>query len=187
MSRDRPSWDVLYEIAYGQSGHFTIGQAADAGFSSQLVSAHAGGREQKNPSFCRVLRGVYRMSRYPPSEHEDLVAVWLWSGRQAVFSHATALDLHELSDVLPSRISFTLPTSASSRPVLPPGTVRHFAAIAPAEQQWFGPVPVTRPARTVCDFAGVHGDPLCVAQAIDQGIRRGLFSITQVAKAAQFL
>jgi len=49
-----------------------------------------------------VRRGVYRLEHFPAGEHEDLVALWLWTDRAGVFSHETALALHGLSDTLPS-------------------------------------------------------------------------------------
>ncbi len=42
-------------------------------------------------------RGVYRLVHFPVGDHEDLTAVWLWSEREGVFSHETALALHDLS------------------------------------------------------------------------------------------
>lgn len=64
----------------------------------------------------RVRRGVYRLVHFPAGDHEDLTAVWLWSQHEGVFSHETALALHDLSDVLPSRAHLTLPRRSPSRP-----------------------------------------------------------------------
>ena len=177
-----PSWDQLHEQADGQSGHFTAQQAAEAGFSAQLLYKHV-----YSGTLQRPLRGVYRIGRYPPSEHEDLVVFWLWSDRAAVFSHETALQLHELSDALPSRVHMTLPSTTSRRKKLPEGAVLHYADLAPSEIEWNGPIPLTTPARSVLDVAAAHGDAAVVAQAIDQGIRRGAFAIESVAPAAWYV
>jgi hypothetical protein len=45
---------------------------------------------------------VLRLAQFPPSDHEDLVPLWLWAQKLGVFSHETALFLHDLSDVLPA-------------------------------------------------------------------------------------
>ena len=182
MGEPTPSWESLHEVANGQSGHFTAQQAAAAGFSPQLLHKHVQGGNLDRP-----MRGIYRITRFPPSEHEDLVVLWLWSDQEAVFSHETALSLHELSDALPARVHLTLPTSTSRRRRIPDGVVAHFADVAAPERQWFGPVPVTRPARTVLDVATAHGDAALVAQAINQGIRRGLFTFGQVALAGSYV
>ena len=133
------------------------------------------------------MRGIYRIARFPPSEHEDLVVLWLWSGQRAVFSHETALSLHELSDALPARLHLTMPASTSRRKRVPDDVVMHLADLETADQQWLGPVPVTRPARSVLDVAAAHGDAALVAQAIVQGIRRDMFTFDQVAPAGRYV
>src|SRR5687768_2373690 len=92
----QPDWNRLYETAVGQEGLFTSLQAADAGYSAQLLVHHV-----RSGRVLRVRRGIYRIVHFPAGEHEELVAAWLWSERAGVFSHQTALALHELSDVLP--------------------------------------------------------------------------------------
>src|SRR5690349_25003862 len=100
----KPSWNRLYEAASELEGHFTTQQAADAGYSPQLLRKHIqAGR------IVRVRRGIYRLVHFPSSVHEELVVIWLWSERQGVFSHQTALSLHGLSDVLPSKSHLTVP------------------------------------------------------------------------------
>jgi len=182
MSTTSPSWDDLHEIANGQSGHFTTQQAAEVGFSAQLLYAHVRSEKLERP-----MRGIYRIARFPPSDHEDLVVLWLWSGQQAVFSHETALSLHELSDALPARIHLTMPTSTSTRKKVPEHVVMHLADLGKQDQRWLGPVPVTTPARSVLDVAAAHGDASLVAQAIDQGIRGNMFNFDQVAPAGRYV
>src|SRR5687767_543553 len=100
----RKRWDRLYATAEAQQGHFTTAQAASAGFSPQLLAKHIQARR-----ITRERRGVYRLVHFPAMEHEELMVVWLWADRAGVFSHQTALFLHGLSDVLPSRLHLTLP------------------------------------------------------------------------------
>lgn len=182
MPDREPSWQELHELAAAQSGHFTSQQAAHAGFSPQLLHKHV-----QSGNLERAARGIYRIARFPPSEHEDLVVVWLWSDQQGVFSHETALHLHGLSDALPARIHVTLPSSASRRRTVPDGVVPHYADLAEADRQWLGPVPITRPARTIRDIATAHGDATLLAQAIDEGIRADLFAFADVAGAGRYV
>jgi hypothetical protein len=44
----------------------------------------------------RLRRGLYRLVHFPLTEHEDLAALWLWSGQAGVFSHETALGRRQL-------------------------------------------------------------------------------------------
>src|SRR5437879_12942575 len=80
-----PDWDRLYETALAQEGHFTTQQVLDAGYSSQLLVKYL-----NSGTIIRVSRTVYRLKHFPPGQQEDLVALWLWSDRAGVFSHATA-------------------------------------------------------------------------------------------------
>jgi predicted transcriptional regulator of viral defense system len=174
---DRPSWDALFDVASGQEGLFTSAQAADAGYSPQLMQKHLrAGRIQ------RVRRGVYRLVHFPPGDHEDLAAVWLWSERAGVFSHETALFLHGLSDVLPSRVHLTVPSSWQSRRLrVPRGVVLYHADVAKDERAWVGPVPVTGPRRTLQDCVAAGVAPDLVQQAMDQAAARGLVAPAALA------
>ncbi len=168
--RGTPSWDALFEVASGQEGLFTTVQAADAGYSPQLLQKHLhAGRIQ------RVRRGVYRLVHFPPGDHEDLAAVWLWSDRVGVFSHETALFLHGLSDVLPSRAHLTVPASWRARRLrVPRGVVLHHGDVTKDERAWVGSVPVTTPRRTLADCIAAGVSPDFVQQAIRQAAARGV-------------
>lgn len=172
-----PTWNQLYETASSQEGHFTTRQAAEAGYSPQLLAKYLA-----NGRVARVRRGVYRLVHFPPGEHEDLVTIWLWSDREGVFSHETALMLHELSDVLPSGVHLTLPAEWRRRRLrVPAGVVLHHAHLAPEERAWIGPVPVTSARRTLIDCVAAHVSPETLAKAAHDVLRRGLLSKSDVA------
>jgi predicted transcriptional regulator of viral defense system len=176
--RATPSWDALFEVASDQEGLFSTVQAADAGYSPQLLQKHLHAGRVK-----RVRRGVYRLVHFPPGDHEDLAAVWLWSDRTGVFSHETALFLHGLSDVLPARVHLTLPASWRARRFrVPRGVVLHHADVAKDERAWVGPVPVTAPRRTLADCIAAGVAPDLVDQAIEQAFSRGVVPRAAVAE-----
>jgi len=167
----RPDWNRLYDVAAPQAGYLTLTQAADAGYSSPLVEHYV-----KTRRLQRVARGIFRLTHFPPGDNEDLVVFWLWSARKGVFSHATALALHELSDALPARVHLTVPTSWRRRRLrLPRGLVLHYGDLNEAEIAWKGPVPLTAPLRTVVDTTA-EGDTALAEQAAAQGIKRHIFS-----------
>src|SRR5262245_13206697 len=122
---DAPDWNRLFEIAAGQAGHFTTQQAAEAGYSPQLLVHHVhAGR------VLRVQRGIYRLVHFPAESHEELVVAWLWSERAGIISHQTALSLHGLSDVLPAQLHLTLPSAWRRRRFrTPPDLVLHHADV----------------------------------------------------------
>ena len=179
-----PSWDRLYETAAAQEGLFTTRQAADAGYSPQLLVHHIrGGR------VIRVRRGIYRLVHFPAGEHEELVTAWLWSEQAGVGSHETALARHGLSDLLPAQIHLTLPAAWKRRRFrIPDAVVLHHADVADRERASSGPVPITSVPRTLNDLAASGLSPEHLREATQQALRRGLTTrgeINEVARALE--
>ena len=180
---DGPSWDLLYETAAAQEGLFTTRQAAEAGYSPQLLVHHIrGGR------VIRVRRGIYRLVHFPAGEHEELVTAWLWSERAGVVSHETALARHGLSDVLPAQIHLTLPAAWKRRRFrVPDGVVLHHADVEDGERAWSGPVPITSVPRTLNDLAASGLSPEHLREAAQQALRRGLTTRAELKEVARAL
>ena len=178
-----PDWDRLFEIAGAQEGHFTTRQAADAGYSSQLLLKHLhAGR------VARTRRGIYRLVHFPVGEHEELVTAWLWSEQAGVLSHQTALALHGLSDALPARVHLTLPSAWRHRRFrVPAGVVLHHADVPPEDRSWSGAVPTTNPRRSLNDCARDGLSPELLRQAARQALRRGLVTKTELGDVAAAL
>jgi predicted transcriptional regulator of viral defense system len=165
-----PDWNQLYAAAAAQEGLFTTHQAANAGYSPQLLVhyLHIG-------RAIRLRRGLYRLVHFPTGEHEDLVETWLWSEQAGVISHETALALHGLSDVLPSHIHLTLPVAWKRRRLrVPPNVTVHHADVPTADRTWFGAAPTTNPRRTLDDCAVAGLSPELLLQATQQALHRGL-------------
>jgi predicted transcriptional regulator of viral defense system len=163
-------WDHLYEIAAAQEGHFTLAQAGEAGYSPQALQKHL-----KRGRVRRIRRGIYRIVHYPAGDHENLAVLWLWSGRDGVFSHETALALHELSDALPAEVHMTLPARWAGRRLrTPQGIVIHHADVAENDKGWIGSVRVTTVARTLRDCAASNVEPRLVRDAFEDAGDRGL-------------
>ena len=183
LTVSEPRWNQLYATAAAQEGHFTTAQAAAAGYSPQLLVKYL-----RNGRVQRVRRGVYRLVHFPPGDNEDLVIIWLWSGGVGVFSHETALMLHQLSDALPAKVHLTVPTTWKTRRLrVPPGVVLHYQDLASDDRTWAGAVLVTSASRTMIDCAAAKVSPDLVRQAIDQGTERGLFTTEMVKPAQDYL
>lgn len=167
-----PTWDRLYRLAAPQGGFFTLAQARQVGYSGPLIEYHL-----RVGHLERAGRGIFRLVHFPPGDHEDLIVVWLWSEKRGVFSHETALALHDLSDALPAKKHLTVPSEWRRRRLrVPPGVLLHHADLARTEVAWAGPVPVTSPLRTIVDCTVSSVDPILVRQAKAQAKRRGLFT-----------
>lgn len=168
--KKKPAWDSLFQTASAQAGHVTTQQAAEAGYSTQLLLKHI-----RAGRLLRVRHGIYRLVHFPAGEHEELAVVWLWSERKGVFSHQTALGLHSLSDVMSARIHVTLPAEWRHRRFrLPDGVVLHYASVPNRDRAWAGAVPITSVRRTLIDCARDQVPPDLLRQAAQQALRRGL-------------
>lgn len=178
-----PSWNALFDIASAQAGFFSTRQAAEAGYSPQLLQKHlkAGRVVHERP-------GVYRLVHFPHVEHEELASVWLWSERAGVFSHQTALALHGLSDALPARAHLTLPAAWRRRRLtVPEDVLLHFADLPDETRAWVGPVPVTTPARALNECADDGFAPDLLRQAAEQALTRGLVTRAELPQVARVL
>jgi predicted transcriptional regulator of viral defense system len=178
-----PDWNRLFEAAAAQEGLFTTKQAADAGYSPQLLVHYV-----QTGKALRVRRGIYRLVHFPAGEHEELVAAWLWSDLVAVVSHQSALALHGLSDVLPAQVHLTLPEAWRRRRFrVPEDVVLHHADVSDNDRAWFGAVPITNPRRTLNDCAKSGLSPELLRQAARQALRRGLVARNELGDVERAL
>ena len=171
-----PNWDRLFESAVGQEGHFTTKQAAEAGYSPQLLIKYL-----KNGRITRVRRSVYRIVHFPAGEQEDLAAISLWSEKAGVFSHETALMLHNLSDALPRKVNLTLPADWAKRRLrVPKGVLLHHADVPKSQRVDIGAIPVTSVFRTIRDCVDSHVSPELIEGATRRALARGLIGKDEV-------
>jgi predicted transcriptional regulator of viral defense system len=167
----RPDRLRLFATASEQGGHFTAQQARACGYSFALLSHHV-----KTGRFIRVRRGLYRLDEYPSSPHEEVLAAWLAVGKDvAAVSHDSALDLLDLSDVIPSAIHLTVPRSRRNLPVLH-GVKIHTTSrpLRPADLTFRDGMVVTSATRSILDAAEVGTAPEQIELAVVQAVRRGL-------------
>lgn len=170
----------LLSIAFQQQGFFTARQAVEAGYPDDSHVYHV-----KAGNWVRELRGVYRLADYPASERPDLVMWSLWSRDRrgeplGVFSHQTALSIHDLSDLNPGRLHMTVPPRFRRRIEIPAVLVLHRKTLDDADTQAMEGYRVTRPLRTVVDLLedGEVSHEVLRA-ALSQAIRRGLISVEE--------
>jgi predicted transcriptional regulator of viral defense system len=123
---------------------------------------------------------VYRLAQFPTPSRPDLMVWQLWSRNrqgelQGVFSHATALTLHDLSDVMPAKLDMTVPPGFRRMAAIPDVLRLHHARLGARDVQTIDGVRVTTPLRTLID---VIADAVITSelqvQAVDQALRRGL-------------
>ncbi len=179
------SKDRLFQIADSQQGYFTSAQATECGYSRTNFHRYIGSGE-----WIKEQRGIYRLARYPVTSHPDLVLWGLWSRNstgkiQGVWSHETALELYELSDVMPAKMHMTVPKRFRKWTAIPKHIIFHFAHLSDADvisQQGYL---VTTPLKTIIDIVeeGKLSEDLMV-QAIQDALQKGLISRKQLNEAA---
>lgn len=167
-----PQRAELFALAAAQGGYFTQKQAQALGYSPQLVRYYV-----QDGLFERAARGILRLTHFPPADREDLTLASLWSDGEGVFSHETALELHGLSDALPSHITMTLPRAWRGRRLRTPERLElRYAELPDADITWYGALHVTTPQRTLYDCVVDHVSDELIEQARTQGIASGLFT-----------
>ncbi len=177
----KPDSEALFATASEQAGYFTAAQARTAGYSWPLVSYHA-----KQGRFVRVARGLYRLSDYPSSPREELIAAWLRLAPDAAISHESALEALGLSDIIPDSIHLTVPR-ARRKLSRTPGVSIHTTIRSLEVTDLLTPdgVRLTAPARTIVDVAEAGTAPEQVVFATRQAMERGLTTAARVRAAAR--
>ena len=168
-------------VLQAQQGYFTTKQAIAAGYSAQTHNYHV-----STGAWIREYRGIYRLVQYPDSPEGHYVLWSLWSRNredipQGVFSHQTALSIHELSDIMPAKLHLTVPPNFRRNSELPKILQLHRAALCGRDidqQQGFR---VVRPLRAITDLlkeGTVSKDHL--RQALHQASARGLITRPEI-------
>lgn len=157
---------MIFELAERRHGYFTASEAKTAGVPPiELVKMASRGVLE------RISQGVYRLARFPLDPRAQYVEAVLWPQRGAVgvLSHESALALHQLSDVSPSKVHITVPPSHRIRRPVPRYLVVHHGSLAPGEVETIDAIPATTPARTIRDCHAAGLGPALIRQAIEEG------------------
>lgn len=171
--------DALYEIVEGQQGYFTAKQAAEVGLLLGSQAHHV-----KAGNWLRVERGIYRLARFPRSLEEQYVIYSLWSRNRAgepvgVYSHETALSIHELSDANPAKLHLTVPPNFRRTAAVPKMLVLHRSRLEADEIEHRQGYAVTRPIRAVAEVAAL-GRQDFAEQALRDGTKRGVITRREI-------
>lgn len=174
-----PSQDLrrqIQELAFGQAGYFTAAQAREIGYSYQAQKYHV-----DHGNWTRVDRGLFRLPGWP-SHPEDTYVRWvLWSGGRAVVSHASALAVHELSDVNPPHIHLTVPTDFRAGD---DAVVTHSESLRDNDVESRGAWRITTVERTLADVAGGDLSQELIDSAVADALDRGMTTRRRLLRRA---
>lgn len=180
------SRDELYRIASSQGGFFTARQAKAAGYTDNNFPYYL-----RAGNWIKEYRGIYRLSRFPESTNSQLILWMLWSQNrqgipQGVYSHETALSIHELSDIMPGRLHMTVPRNFRRNGPIPSVLILHRCALTEHDIESIDGARVTRPLRTILDI--VEAQTLSsdhIEQALREALHRGLIPRHEAAECRE--
>ncbi len=169
-------------LAANQQGFFSAAQAIDVGMSRNSLSYWV-----DQGRFVHTLRGIYRLVGFydeRPSDH--IFPYWLAFGPEAVASHDSALELHDLSDIIAASVHLTVPRRLRSR-TSPPNTKVHTIQedLTPQEIAHVDGLPVTSVERTIVDCASGTTQPDQIELACRQALEQGMTSDRRLVAAAR--
>jgi predicted transcriptional regulator of viral defense system len=161
-------WDRLVELAAEQHSYVTTRDAREIGVDPvQLRLLTARGRLEHTG------RGVYRVAVLPRGEHDDLAAAVAWTLGRGIVSHESALALHALAYVNPSRIHLTVPRDNHPRAVGGELYRLHRRDLQSTDVTSVDDIPVTTVARTIKDCLATGTDPYQLRTAIERAETEG--------------
>ena len=172
----------LATLARGQGGYFTAKQAAENGYSYSHLVYHV-----KAENFEHAGHGIYRLPEIPQTENDDLVRLSFWSRDrndrpQAVASHQTALAVHGLSDILPSKTHVIVPLTFRKAPTK--RVLIHRAKLDSQDIEEREGFSVTTPLRTLLDIAADETvSEEHVQRAVVESLERGLIRRSKLEAA----
>lgn len=176
MTRKTVDEQGLFDAVSGwRRGMFTSKEAAEHGYSPALLAYHA-----HKGKFRHLARGLYRFRLFPSDRRDALVqALMEVDPDHAIVSHSSALDLHELTDVVPRYYEFTIPRECRYRVADLPEFIRAHTTTQPLsdESESIQGIPVTSAAKSIVD-AGNAGIGL---EQIQMAVRNAL----QLGKASR--
>lgn len=175
---------ALIRQATTQAGFFTSKQAAALGYTApkRNYHVHAG-------NWVREHRGIFRLALHPLPPRPDLIIWWLWSRNrrdqpQGVFSHQTALSLHELTDVMPGRVHMTVPQTFRRSAPIPKALILHRATLSSDVIELVDGVPATKPLRTLLDVAATESLSIAdLRAAFKEAAKSGKITKAEIADA----
>jgi len=177
---------AVAELAATQWGLVTAAQAERLGVSRMQLTRLAG-----SGLLTRLSHGVYLSRWVAPDALTDLRAAWLSLDpartaeerlatdlTDAVVSHASAAELHDLGSLYPNRLEFT---SARRRQTRRTDVRLHHRPLPRLDVTVVRGLPVTTPARTVLDLLIQRQDTEHVAQVLGEAATRGVLDTRGLA------
>jgi very-short-patch-repair endonuclease len=159
-------------FSVGNTAWITLAQWCDLGFTRAALN-----RAVDRGDFVRVLPRVYRSTLVPASLHEAGLGAVLWAGAGSLASHLTAARIFG-AELPRSKPHILMPPSRSVTSKL---VVVHRGVVASRDHWLRDGVPLTSPARTLVDIAGML-DEETLQTVMEDFFHRGLTTPMSTAR-----
>jgi predicted transcriptional regulator of viral defense system len=182
--------ELLGEYTAGQWGMVTTRQALRSGIDD--VTLH---RLKSAGLLESVRRGVHAVTSAEASDARAEQAAWLalrpevagWARPKldpdgGVVSHESAARLHNLGDLVNTRVDITTPRRRTTRD---PGVRLRRGELTEADVVVLNGLPVTTPMRTIYDLLGQHADASHIATIVRQAVETGQVRLDELAERIQ--
>ena len=161
------------EVAVDNGGYVTPSLAGEFGVPAVELR-----KMVSRGTLFSVGHGVYRLPSLPCDRFDEFVLARLWAKGRGVISHDSALVVHELCDISPTRIHVTIPNGYRINRAGGELYQIHHADLSNRDITQIDAVTVTTIGRTLCDIIGVV--PTYIArQAVDAARQRGAVTPSQ--------
>jgi len=184
MAQNTDSSKKLLKTAQAREGFFTTRQAVQAGYSEKNHAYHV-----TRGTWVREERGIYRIAQFPEPEDAELILWALWSRDRkgtvlGVYSHQTALRIHELTDLNPPKLHMTVPQKFRRSAPAPKILILHRDTLDPGEIEQKRGYAVTKVRRTLEDlFKTESVTDGVIRQGVEEGVRKGILGLKEVAES----
>ena len=169
----------LLELAHGQYGYVGVQDARELGIDPVLLRLM-----HQRGVLDRVAQGLYRVPTVPSTALDQYMEAVLWTRTEAVLSHDTALDLHDLCDINPARIHLTVPAAYRLRREMPGMYQLHRRHLDPVDITRHEGIPIVTVRRAIADGIETGTGGNLHDQAMETARRKGQVSPPELANLA---
>jgi hypothetical protein len=178
ISEDKESRDqCATALAETQLGLMALPQALELGFTRSMIH-----RRIESGRWRIVFQGVYAISGYPTTWLQNIKAATMFL--DGVASHTCAASLWEIPAITRGLVEVSVRSTRKTR--ARQVRVHRVTHLDPCDVTTRHGVPVTTPARTLLDLAGVVEDE-ALEQALDHCLHQGLTSLPRLRWTLQRL
>jgi len=176
----------LFIIAQKQNGYFTSKQATRAGYKDNNFKYYL-----EKEKWLKIMRGVYFLKNYPPSDDAQYTIWSLWIGEKAdipigVYSHITALRFHNVSEVISDKLHITVPENFRINKIIPESLVLHKKKLDKKDIQYLSGYAITTLNKTLVDLAeSKEMERGQFIHAIIQSYKKGYISLDFILQTSE--